>query len=122
MTTELDHRSEALDRLTHSMPTVSATRLVAGMQKIARTVMTQGAVVITRHDEPTMVLMSVDRYLQLEQAAEPDLRALTQQFDDMYARMQGDEAAQRMAEAFAMSPEELGEAALRAAGCAPAME
>jgi PHD/YefM family antitoxin component YafN of YafNO toxin-antitoxin module len=84
------------------------------MQKVTSTVMAQGAVVITRHDEPSMVLLSVDRYLQLEQAAEPNLDALTQQFDDMFAAMQGDRAAAAMADAFAMTPQQLGRAAVRA--------
>jgi PHD/YefM family antitoxin component YafN of YafNO toxin-antitoxin module len=109
-------RPEAVDRFTRGLPAVSATRLVAGMQKVTSAVMTHGAVVVTRHDAPAMVLMSIDRYLALEQAAEPDLDALTQQFDDMFARMQGDEAAQAMEDAFAMSPAELGKAAVRAAG------
>ena len=64
--------------------------------------------------------MSIERYLALEQAAEPDLDALTQQFDDMFSRMQGDEAAQAMSDAFAMAPAELGKAAVRAAGGKPA--
>lgn len=118
MTTPLSPRPEAaerLSRLTRSMPSVSATHLVAGMQKVTSTVMAQGAVVITRHDEPAMVLMSVDRYLKLEQAAEPNLDALTRQFDDMFAAMQGDRAAAAMADAFAMTPQQLGRAALRAA-------
>ncbi len=106
---------EALERLTRSMPSVSATNLVAGMQKVTSTVMAQGAVVITRHDAPAMVLMSVDRYLRLEQAAEPNLDALTRQFDDMFAAMQGDAAAAAMADAFAMTPQQLGRAAVRAA-------
>ena len=109
-------RSEAFGRFTRGLPAVSATKLVAGMQKVTSAVMTHGAVVVTRHDEPAMVLMSIDRYLALEQAAEPDLDALTKQFDDMFARMQGDEAAQAMESAFAMSPAELGKAAVRAAG------
>ncbi|MBO9513659.1 MAG: hypothetical protein J7549_06025 [Variovorax sp.] len=109
-------RPEAIDRFTRGLPAVSATKLVAGMQKVTSAVMTHGAVVVTRHDEPAMVLMSIDRYLALEQAAEPDLDALTQQFDDMFARMQGDAAAQAMEDAFAMSPAELGKAAVRAAG------
>ena len=109
-------RPEALDRFTRGLPAVSATKLVAGMQKVTSAVMTHGAVVVTRHDEPAMVLMSIDRYLALEQAAEPDLDALTRQFDDAFARMQGDEAAQAMEDAFAMSPAELGKAAVRAAG------
>ena len=109
-------RPEAIDRFTRGLPAFSATRLVAGMQKVTSAVMAHGAVVVTRHDEPAMVLMSIDRYLALEQAAEPDLDALTKQFDDMFARMQGDEAAQAMEDAFAMPPAELGKAAVRAAG------
>lgn len=109
-------RPEALDRFTRGLPAVSATKLVAGMQKVTSAVMTHGAVVVTRHDEPAMVLMSIDRYLALEQAAEPDLDALTQQFDDMFASMQGDDAAAAMEDAFAMTPAELGKAAVRAAG------
>jgi PHD/YefM family antitoxin component YafN of YafNO toxin-antitoxin module len=108
-------RPEALDRLARSMPTFTATNLAGGMQKVTSTVMAEGAVVITRHDQPTMVLMSVDRYLKLEQAAEPNLDALAQRFDDMFARMQGADAAQGMADAFAMTPKELGKAAVRAA-------
>lgn len=109
-------RSEAFGRFTRGLPAVSATKLVAGMQKVTSAVMTHGAVVVTRHDEPAMVLMSIDRYLALEQAAEPDLDALTKQFDDMFTRMQGDEAAEAMESAFAMVPAELGKAAVRAAG------
>ena len=110
----LTSRPAALQRLTHDFASVSATNLVAGMQKVTSTVMAKGAVVITRHDEPAMVLMSVDRYLKLEQAAEPNLDALTHQFDDMLARMQGAQAAQGMADAFAMTPQELGRAAVAA--------
>lgn len=109
-------RPEAIDRFTRGLPAFSATRLVAGMQKVTSAVMAHGAVVVTRHDEPAMVLMSIDRYLALEQAAEPDLDALTQQFDDMFARMQGDQAVQAMEDAFATPPAELGKAAVRAAG------
>src|SRR5579864_4975423 len=109
-------RPEAIDRFTRGLPAFSATRLFPGQQKETSAVMAHGAVVVTRHDEPAMVLMSIDRYLALEQAAEPDLDALTQQFDDMFARMQGDQAAQAMEDAFAMPPAELGKAAVRAAG------
>lgn len=97
------------------LPRVAATRLVEGMQKVTSTVMAHGAVLVTRHDQPSMVLMSVDRYVQLRQAAEPDLDELTRKFEEMFVRMQEPEAAQRMTEAFGMSPTQLGEAAIRAA-------
>lgn len=108
-------RIEALERLSRELPTVSATKLVAGMQKVTSAVMSHGAIVVTKHDEPTMVLMSIDRYLKLERAAAPDLDALTRQFDEMFARMQGEPASQAMEDAFAMTPRELGKAAVRAA-------
>ncbi|MBU4610126.1 prevent-host-death family protein [Achromobacter sp. GG226] len=104
-------RHTTLERL----PSISASRLVAGMQKASRDVLTHGAIVVTKHDEPAMVLMSVERYLALEHAAEPDLDALTQQFDALYARLQTPQAADRLAAAFAMDPDELGEVAQRAA-------
>jgi PHD/YefM family antitoxin component YafN of YafNO toxin-antitoxin module len=105
-------RSTEVERLTRELPSFSATKLASGMQAVASTVMSRGAVVITRHERPSMVLMSVERYLEMEHAAEPNLEALTQQFDDMFARMQGEAAAQAMADAFAMDPAELGEAAV----------
>ena len=48
----------------------------------------------------------------MEQASEPNLEALTHHFDNMFARMQGEAAAQAMADAFALNPAELGEAAV----------
>lgn len=108
-------RPAEIERLTRDLPSFSATNLASGMQKVTRAVMSQGAVVITRHDQPSMVLMSVERYLAMERASEPNLEDLERRFDDMFARMQGDAAAQAMADAFAMEPAQLGEAAVEAA-------
>ena len=58
------------------LPSVSATQLVAGIQKVGRAVAAHGAVLITKHDQPAYVLMSVERYRELQRAAEPDLGAL----------------------------------------------
>lgn len=99
--------------LADQLPSVSATQLVAGIQKVGRAVDAHGAVLITKHDQPAYVLMSVERYRALQRAAEPDLGALGGEFDAMLARMQGQGDA--MAEAFAMPPETLGAAAAKAA-------
>ena len=95
------------------LPSVSATQLVAGIQKVGRTVAAHGAVLITKHDQPAFVLMSVERYRELQRAAEPDLGALGSEFDALLDRMQGQGDA--MAEAFAMVPEAIGAAAAKAA-------
>ncbi len=94
---------------------VTASALVTGMQQVTRTVLTQGAVVVTKHDQPAMVLLSVERYRELEQAGAPDLDALTRDFDAMYARMQAPGARERMADAFAALPATMGKAAVGAA-------
>ncbi|MFT7774674.1 type II toxin-antitoxin system prevent-host-death family antitoxin [Roseateles sp.] len=95
------------------LPSVSATQLVAGIQKVGRAVAAHGAVLITKHDQPAYVLMSVERYRELQRAAEPDLGALGGEFDAMLARMQGQGDA--LSDAFAMAPEAIGHAAARAA-------
>ena len=95
------------------LPSVSATQLVAGIQKVGRAVAVHGAVLITKHDQPAYVLMSVEHYREMQRAAEPNLGALGGEFDAMLARMQGQ--AEALAEAFAMAPEAIGAAAAKAA-------
>jgi prevent-host-death family protein len=99
--------------LTDQLPSVSATQLVAGIQKVGRAVAAHGAVLITKHDQPAYVLMSVERYRELQRAAEPDLGTLNAEFDAMFARMQSQGDA--MSAAFAMTPETMGAAAVKAA-------
>lgn len=72
----------------------SSTNLATGVGAITREVMKRGAAVITKHNEPVMVLMSLERYMQLEKAGAPNLDALTRRFDEMYARMQEPGAAE----------------------------
>ncbi len=92
---------------------VTVTELVAGIQKLGRAVAAHGAVLITKHDQPAFVLMPVERYRELQRAAEPDLGALSGEFDAMFARMQG--RGEALADAFAMAPEAEGQAAVKAA-------
>ena len=99
--------------LADQLPSVSATQLVAGIQKVGRTVAAHGAVLITKHDQPAFVLMSVERYREMQRAAEPDLGALGGEFDAMLARMQ--DQGDALEDAFAMSPEALGANAVKAA-------
>lgn len=106
--------SAVLDEtLADQLPSVSATQLVAGIQKVGRVVAAHGAVLITKHDQPAFVLMSVERYREMQRAAEPDLGALGGEFDAMLARMQGQGEA--LADAFAMAPEAVAQAAVKAA-------
>jgi hypothetical protein len=92
--------ARAVDGMAH----FPSTRLATGIGSITREVMRRGAALITKHDQPVMVLMSVERYAQLEKVATPDLGALTQRFDALYARMQAPGADERVLGALDLTP------------------
>jgi antitoxin Phd len=73
------------------------------------------AVVVTKHDGPRAVLVSIEEYESLVGSSEDDLDALTEEFDALLVSMQTPEAASSMAVAFDASPEELGRGAVAAA-------
>ena len=72
-------------------------------------------VVITRHDSPRAVLISMDQFEALQQAPQTKLNALSGQFDALLERMQTPAARRGMAAAFNASPKQLGKAAVKAA-------
>lgn len=75
----------------------------------------QGAtVVITKHDAPRAVLISVDKFNALQQAPQLKLDMLSAQFDAILAKMQSGTARAGMKRAFNSSPEELGKTAVAA--------
>ncbi len=72
-------------------------------------------VVITKHNSPKVVLLSMDRFHALSAAPQLRLDALSEEFDALLARMQTVEARGGMEAAFSASPKELGKAAVAAA-------
>jgi prevent-host-death family protein len=73
-----------------------------------------GAVVITRHDDPKAILMSIDEFRVLVGDKETKLDALTGEFDALLDRMQTPKARAAMQTAFKASSKQLGRAAVRA--------
>lgn len=74
-----------------------------------------GIVVITKHDTPKAVLISMDEFNTLSKAPESRIDTLSAEFDSMLARMQRPGARNAMDAAFRASPKELGRAAVAAA-------
>ena len=72
-------------------------------------------VVITKHDAPKAVLISVDEFNALSRATEAKLETLSGKFDALLARMQTPKARVGMKAAFNASPKQLGKAAVAAA-------
>ena len=72
-------------------------------------------VLITKHDSPRAVLISMDQFKALEQAPQLKLDTLTEQFDTLLKRMQSPKVRRGMAAAFDANSKQLGKAAVVAA-------
>lgn len=93
---------------------VSASDAKNGFGRILDRVAREGHVEITKHDEPCAVLISIDEYRLLVDAQKSVLDSLESEFDALFMRMQGQDAASAMQKAFAATPSELGRAAVKA--------
>ena len=94
---------------------VTATDAKKQFGRVLEMVLRGGAVVITKHDAPKAILLSVDEFNALTQTAENKLDSLSADFDAMLARMQTPRARSGMQAAFGASPKALGRAAVTAA-------
>jgi antitoxin Phd len=74
-----------------------------------------GVVVITKHDAPKAVLISVDEYAALSGAAEAKINSLSAEFDSLLLRQQRPGARRAMQKSFRASSQQLGRAAVGAA-------
>jgi antitoxin Phd len=94
---------------------VSATIAKNEFGRILERVIQGGTVVITKHDAPKAVLISIDEFDALSRAGQVKLDNLSGEFDALLARMQTPAARAGMQAAFDASPKQLGRAALAAA-------
>jgi antitoxin Phd len=69
-------------------------------------------VVITKHDSPRAVLISMDHFQALQDAPHLKLNTLSDEFDALLERMQTPASRRGMSSAFAASPKRLGKAAV----------
>jgi len=94
---------------------ISATVAKNEFGRILESVIRGGTVVITRHDAPKAVLISVEEFDALSRANQAKLDTLSGEFDALLARMQTPAARAGMKAAFGASPRQLGKAAATAA-------
>ena len=94
---------------------VTATDAKKQFGRVLEMVLRGGAVVITKHDAPKAILLSVDEFNALTRTTENKLDRLTADFDAMLVRMQTPRARSGMQAAFGASPRALGRAAVTAA-------
>lgn len=92
---------------------VSASDAKNGFGRLLDRVAKEGRLAITKHDEPCAMLISIDEYRVLAAAHEATLETLAAEFDALFERMQEPAAAAAMQKTFAMTPAELGRAAVK---------
>jgi prevent-host-death family protein len=94
---------------------ISATDAKNEFGRILETVIQGGKVVITKHESPKAVLISIEEFNALSNAHRAELESLSEDFDRLLARMQTPAARAGMNAAFHATPKELGKAAVAAA-------
>lgn len=94
---------------------ISATEAKNKLGEVLDAVLQGGIVLITKHEAPRAVLLSMEEYGALSGASQSRLETLNGEFDAMLARMQTSKARAGMKAAFAASPKQLGKAAVEAA-------
>jgi prevent-host-death family protein len=103
--------NDVLSKLRYA--TVAASEAKNQFGQVLETALRDGAVVITKHDVPKAVLLSIEELDAI--TARSRLDTLTRQFDDKYTRMQQPSFAKALDRAFGASPKQLGAAAVKAA-------
>lgn len=97
---------------------IPATELKNALGTVIERAMQGGAVAITRHDRPRVVLVAYDEFEALTRARSPSLEALDAEFDALLAQMQAPKAKKGVAAAFDAPPAAVAKAAVRSAGAA----
>ena len=95
--------------------TISATEAKNEFGRLLETVIQGGRVVITKHDSPKAVLISLGEFNALSNAHRAELETLSGEFDGFLAKMQTPAARAGMNAAFHATPKELGKAAVATA-------
>ena len=92
--------------------TVTATEAKTRFGPLLETAIRGGAVVITKHDTPKAVLLSIAEFETLGGSRQPDLKALSKEFDGLLARLQTADSRRALKSAFDATPKELGRLAV----------
>ncbi len=110
LATRRNRRGEQVDT-----SSISSTEAKNKFGHVLDLVMRGDVIVITKHDAPKAVLLSIEEYNALAHGATRQLDTLTDEFDALLERMQTPDARRAMKAAFDASPAQLGKAAVRAA-------
>jgi len=94
---------------------ITATNAKNEFGRILEKAIQGSVIVITRHDDPKAVLISVDKFNEISNANRANLDTLSVEFDALLARMQTPVARAGFKAAFDAPPRRMGKAAVAAA-------
>ena len=95
-----------------AMTTVTATEAKTRFGPLLEAAIRGGSIVITKHDAPKAVLLSIAEFEALGGSRQPDLSALSAEFDSLAARLQTPGRRKALKSAFEATPRELGRLAV----------
>ena len=101
--------------LGHKTAAFTATEAKNAFGRVLEKALRGETVVITRHDAPKAVLISIEQFRALKHAPQLQLDTLSGEFDELLARMQSARSRIAMKAAFGALPRQLGKAAVAAA-------
>lgn len=107
--------SRYYDRRGHQPFSYTATEAKNEFGRVLEQAIQGATVIITKHESPKAVLISVDQFNALKQAPQLKLDTLCGDFDALLAKMQSSKARSAMEAAFNASPQQMGKAAVAAA-------
>jgi prevent-host-death family protein len=87
---------------------VTATEAKTRFGPLLETAIAGGSVIITKHDTPKAVLMSIAEFEALGGNRPPDLTSLSAEFDGLLDRLQTPAARTALTSAFAAKPKTIG--------------
>ena len=96
------------------IPTVTASDLKHHIGEVIHQAM-KGPLAITRHNRTELVLLSADKFMELQRSHKGSLDAMTAEFDTMVAQMNTPAAKRGVKKLFQTTPRELGNSAVLAA-------
>ena len=97
-----------------ALSSVTASEAKTEFARVLEIAARGGGVVVTKHDAPKAIVLSVENFNALAAAAETNLDTLDREFDALLARMQTPKARRGMKTAFDASGQQLGQAAVAA--------
>jgi prevent-host-death family protein len=92
--------------------TVTATEAKTRFGPLLETAIRGETVVITKHDVPKAVLLSIGEFESLGGSRPPDLKVLSEEFDGVLARLQRADRRKALRSAFDATPKQLGRLAV----------